>query len=113
MNIEDAHEQAKGMLKHHIATWKGKFPAAHFEACEIAIEALEMQLPMKAEPINYNPKGDYYGLGCPNCSEIVGQLDNEDASGIYKYNMYANHCPNCGQKIEQNYTEEDYKRWGI
>lgn len=36
-------ETAAGLLKHHINTWKGKFPPAHFEACELAIEALEKQ----------------------------------------------------------------------
>ena len=77
----------------------------HFE---VALGMMEKQVPKKAEPINYNPEEDYYGLGCPNCAEIVGQLDNEDADGIYKYNIFANYCPDCGQKIEQNYTEEDF-----
>lgn len=77
-------EPAKGMLKHHIATWKGKFPAAHFEACEIAIEALEKQMPKAVIP---NKRIE--GLGkCPACKT---ELCIDDAELHY--------CPTCGQAL--------------
>jgi hypothetical protein len=37
-------EKAIKLLKHHGATWKGKFPSPHFEACETAIKCMEKQL---------------------------------------------------------------------
>lgn len=62
---------------------------------------------------NYNPDADCHYLECAVCKETIGQLDNEDADGKYKYNIFGNYCPNCGQKIVQKYTEEDYKQWGV
>jgi len=37
-------QEAIKALKHHINTWKGKFPSPHFEACETAIKCMEKQL---------------------------------------------------------------------
>jgi hypothetical protein len=80
---------------------------------ETIISMLGKQVPMKIEYGNYNSVTDCHFMNCPNCHETIGSLDNEDADGIYKYNIYAKYCSNCGQKIEQNYTEVDYMNWGI
>ena len=37
-------EKAIKLLKHHVTTWKGKFPSPHFGACETAIKCMEKQL---------------------------------------------------------------------
>ena len=43
MNKQEIEKSIKS-LKHHVATWKGKFPSPHFEACETAIKCMEKQL---------------------------------------------------------------------
>lgn len=67
----------------------------------------------KADLGEYDAEADMFYLICPSCKEIVGSLDNEDGDGIYKYNVREKYCSNCGQKIEQTYTKEDYNKWGI
>ena len=52
----------------------------------------EIESPMKAEYGNYDPEADCYFLNCPNCHQTIGSLDNEDADGTYKYNIYAKKC---------------------
>ena len=80
---------------------------------ETIISMLEKQIPKKAECSEYDTEGDFYYLCCPVCRETIGTLNNEDDDKIYKYNMGVIYCYNCGQKIEQNYTDEDYKHWGV
>lgn len=57
-------KKAIGLLKHHINTWEGKFSPAHFEACEIAIQALEKQeeYKTKLELIKYDIKESLHHL---------------------------------------------------
>ena len=74
-------EKAIGMLIHHEKTWKGKFPSPHFEACEVAIEALEKQIPKKV-----------IGYECPNCGECT------DFNGVNKFD----YCAECGQRLDWN-----------
>ena len=79
-------KQAIGLLKHHIEAWEGKFPPAHFEACEAAIQALEKQVPKKAI---YYPNNIMFE--CPSCGgDIV--FDNEKEEHQY--------CLMCGQKLD-------------
>ena len=63
------------------------------EHCNIAIEALEKQLPKKPtyEGDGYAPDGTfvYDAWECPNCGECY-EVDYDD----YDY------CPKCGQKID-------------
>lgn len=82
-------EKAIGLLKHHISTWKGKFPSPHFEACEVAIEALEKQIPKE---LNRFAEGDYL---CPECGSgyyLLGDCD--DFPDKHKY------CSYCGQRLD-------------
>lgn len=69
--------------------------------------------PRKADLGEYDVESDMYPLNCPSCKEQVGSLDNEDGDGKYKYNVHEKYCSNCGQKIEQTYTQEDYDKWGV
>jgi predicted nucleic acid-binding Zn-ribbon protein len=82
------------------------------------IAALERQIPQKANKcfdnsIQHEEPNDTVYLECPICKTCVGQLDDEDADGILKYNVYEKYCSNCGQAIKQMYIKEDYVRWGI
>ena len=75
-----------------------KFPYETYEAVDIAIKALEKQIPKKTIPIDYEKymntvknalflKGAYW---CPNCKHVV-------KCGTY--------CSDCGQKLEWSDTE--------
>lgn len=75
--------------------------SAAVEHCNIAIEALEKQLPKKPtyEGDGYAPDGTfvYDTWECPNCGECY-EVDYDD----YDY------CPNCGQRID--WEEEENER---
>ena len=75
-----------------------KFPYETYEAVDIAIKALEKQIPKKTIPIDYEKymntvknalflKGAYW---CPNCKHVV-------KCGTY--------CSDCGQKLDWSDTE--------
>ena len=71
------------------------------------------RIPHKAIMTSYDSESDIYWLVCPKCKSTVGELDNEDGDGIYKYNIHENFCSSCGTRIRKSYTESDYKRWGV
>lgn len=81
-------KNAIGLLNHHIETWKGKFPPAHFEACKIAIQALEKQVPMKLECRGQRQIGELFYYTCPACGRIYWRKETAD-----------NYCGSCGQKL--------------
>jgi len=54
-------------------------------ACLLACDALEKQIPMGMEYDEWTPKGSVFR--CPECLKIL------------RNNV--NHCPNCGQRIEE------------
>ena len=90
------------------------------EPLNIAIEAVGKQISRKAvvssdnKAINIGEEpDDSIFLNCPICKSCVGQLCEEDADGDLKYNIFEKFCSNCGQSIEQIYTKDDYKNWGI
>lgn len=65
---------------------------------------------LEAQPVvkgPYTPDDDSYNLNCPKCNGFVGILENEDGEGIYKYNVVFNYCPECGQKLEVKYENQD------
>lgn len=78
-------QKATDLLKHHIETWKGKFPPAHFQACNIAIKALKKQV---SKPTERQSNGPYYGK-CPTCGRIYWEKGHID-----------NYCGSCGQRLE-------------
>lgn len=75
------------------------------EAFIIAGEATKKQIPLKAKKDDYDNDSDSFSLCCPICNNPVGSLDNEDNDGIYKYNIIHKHCSDCGQSIQQVYSE--------
>ena len=90
MTIEEAITHAKEQAE--------IFAGKHGEFLDMAIAALEKQIPKKADL-----EGDGYSDGqlvydtwiCPNCEKRY-EVDYE------KYD----HCPNCGQKIDWSEVEE-------
>ncbi len=61
--------------------------------CDIAIEALEKQLPKKVEIKKWCPSV------CPACG---CELSENIGDGYYKHPIFLNRCPNpdCGQKLD-------------
>lgn len=86
-------KQAKGLLHHHINTWKGKFPSPHFEACEVAIEAIEKQIPKRPKADNNGNYAEYFEewLECPECGEAIPEYTSDNETECY--------CVGCGQKL--------------
>lgn len=65
-------------------------PKEEDEYFDLAIEALQKQVPMKPRKVNNND--NYYCL-CPRCQAIITRADSEFA------------CFNCNQKIDRSYKE--------
>lgn len=63
------------------------------EHCNIAIEALEKQLPRKVEIKEWSPSV------CPCCGY---ELSESVEDGFYKHPTFLERCPNpdCGQRLE-------------
>ena len=65
--------------------------AMFFEAIELAIEALEKQMPMKHHHTRIDHINDSLRVSvCPNCLGIIYTFKDE----------YPNFCTQCGQKID-------------
>lgn len=58
---------------------------------ELAVDALEKQIPKKPHSIGK------YGYGCPNCDKVLGY----DADDRYVYEIILpNYCEHCGQALD-------------
>ena len=71
-----------------------KFSEDYYKANEMAIQALEKQIPKKPIMKQYfeNLKEEY--LCCPTCGEILTDRIPADNKTFYF------HCMNCGQKLD-------------
>ena len=71
-----------------------KFPEDYYKANEMAIQALEKQIPKKPIMKQYfeNLEDEY--LCCPTCGEILTDRIPADNNTFYF------HCMNCGQKFD-------------
>ena len=63
-------------------------PQKRAEALDVAIKALEKQIPKKPTMRHLKHYDSYTDGWCPNCEAYV----NEDSGNKY--------CPNCGQKLD-------------
>lgn len=85
---------------HGIRPRGGIIPQKRAEALDVAIQALEKQIPKKPtyEGDGYAPDGTlvYDTWICPRCGKRY-EVDYDD----YTY------CPNCGQKIDLDWGDND------
>lgn len=80
MTIEEAIAHAKEQ--------KEIFGGVHKEFLEVAIEALEKQIPKKSIKVEKKYWSNY---NCPNCERILG-----NTVAVYE----TNYCDICGQKLD-------------
>lgn len=83
-------EEAIGIVKCAIGEVEWNYPLDYAEALEVAIEALEKQIPKK--PID----GECYYI-CPRCRDDLGVSD--DDIFIYELSM-PKYCSNCGCALD-------------
>ena len=94
MTESEAIEWQKSFKK----TYKS-FPKDVDDACDMAINALEKQIPKKPIMKPYYEDMEEEYLCCPTCGEILTDripMDNKD---------FYFHCLNCGQKF--NWASDD------
>lgn len=92
-NINKAIEWQKAFKK----TYNGT-PEEVNEMCDLAISALEKQIPKEPlRSVPYGPVDEYEeSFLCPNCKHLVGYYKDEmDAPTIMQY------CTWCGQKLSE------------
>lgn len=77
------------------------------DACDIAISALEKQIPKKPVLVNKNKEPDgNWKMVCPSCGcTLIERITTPEESYPLYYN-FSRHC-NCGQAIVWN-ENEDY-----
>ena len=98
------YEEAIETIKIAKAEVERNYPLAYQIAFDMAIEALETQIPKKAtvEPLydkeNPNPI-DYYVM-C-ECGKWICHPNEYEAKDNYKY------CPKCGNRIEWDWSDEE------
>ena len=71
-----------------------KFPEDYYKASEMAIQALEKQIPKKPIMKQYFEDLEDEYLCCPTCGEILTDRIPADNHTFYF------HCMNCGQKFD-------------
>lgn len=87
-------EEAIRRIKNHneVHSRKEKHFAVHItEALNMAVEALEKQIPKKTTKRQYVPNGTLVYGHCPNCNS-------------FSKNFF-NYCRNCGQALDWSGTE--------
>ena len=85
---------------HEIRQRGGIIPQKRAEAIDMAINALEKQIPKKPILKQYFDDMEEEYLCCPTCGEILTDripLDNKD---------FYLHCLNCGQRLNWESDEE-------
>ena len=71
-----------------------KFPEDYYKANEMAIQALEKQIPKKPMMKQYFEDLEDEYLCCPTCGEILTDRIPADNKTFYF------HCMNCGKKFD-------------
>ena len=95
MTNKEAIEQLKERLA--ITDYRQQIPE-YYEAIELAVEALEKQMPKKP---NYVPDDDtcvYYHWECPECGNYYGHSIKKGIRALYGNS--AVYCSRCGQCLD-------------
>lgn len=79
---------------HEIRPRGGIIPQKRAEALDVAIQALEKQIPKKPIMKQYFEDLEEEYLCCPTCGEILTDRIPADNKTFYF------HCMNCGQKLD-------------
>lgn len=79
---------------HGIRPRGGIIPQKRAEALDVAIQALEKQIPKKPIMRQYFENLEEEYLCCPTCGEILTDRIPADNKTFYF------HCMNCGQKLD-------------
>lgn len=79
---------------HAIRPRGGIIPQKRAEALDVAIQALEKQIPKKPIMRQYFENLEEEYLCCPTCGEILTDRIPADNKTFYF------HCMNCGQKLD-------------
>lgn len=79
---------------HEIRPRGGIIPQKRAEALDVAIQALEKQIPKKPIMKQYFEDLEEKYLCCPTCGEILTDRIPADNKTFYF------HCMNCGQKLD-------------
>ena len=104
MTVSESIEKLKNMRLFMQITDENsehKFSEDYYKANEMAIQALEKQIPKKPIMKQYfeNLKEEY--LCCPTCGEILTDRIPADNKTFYF------HCMNCGQKFDWSDDNDD------
>ena len=97
MTEQEAIEKMKNMRLYMQITDENsehKFPEDYYKANEMAIQALEKQIPKKPIMKQYFEDLEDEYLCCPTCGEILTDRIPDDNKTFYF------HCMNCGQKFD-------------
>ena len=97
MTEQEAIEKMKNMRLYMQITDENsehKFPEDYYKANEMAIQALEKQIPKKPIMKQYFEDLEDEYLCCPTCGEILTDRIPADNKTFYF------HCMNCGQKFD-------------
>lgn len=95
MTNKEAIEQLRERLA--ITDYRQQIPE-YYEAIELAVEALEKQMPKKP---NYVPDDDtcvYYHWECPECGNYYSYSIRKTFSVLY--NNSVSYCSRCGQALD-------------
>ena len=89
------NEEAIRRLRYHFAIHDDGRPTPYLdEAVQMAIEALEKQIPKKPKETDAYP----HRLCCPTCHWTLC-FNKENADGYRMMHMFT-YCPECGQAID-------------
>lgn len=86
---------------HGIRPRGGIIPQKRAEALDVAIQALEKQIPKKPIMRQYFENLEEEYLCCPTCGEILTDRIPADNKTFYF------HCMNCGQKLDWGVMKND------
>ena len=79
--------------------WEPQISRDAYEALEMAIEALEKEVPQQPtksiDPFNNN----LYKMNCPTCGNYIG-YGNSKVGRFNRFTIVPDRCGYCGQKID-------------